>query len=90
MEAEAERRRAAAAQTAQKKARTESEFDAWWEALPARKKSAVTRQALEVLRQENRMVADLAAKRPDSAVVQETLRELHKRLSGWAEVNGRK
>jgi hypothetical protein len=60
----------------------ERAFQARWDALEPEQRDALTAEALQLLRVENKVLADLAKRRPDSAAVQEALREIQKRLLG--------
>jgi hypothetical protein len=58
-------------------------FDQWWEALSPARRAEVTAAATAELRRENRMVAELATRCPDSPILRASLRPLLKKLSGW-------
>lgn len=59
-----------------------TEFDAWWEALSPDQRELLTTQAAVELRKENRMVAELGGRCPDSPLYRAALRPILKRLSG--------
>ncbi|MGV3721555.1 MAG: replication initiator protein A, partial [Actinomycetota bacterium] len=59
-----------------------TEFDAWWEALSADQRESLTAQAAGGLRRENRMVAELGARCPDSPIYRAALRPILKRIAG--------
>lgn len=62
-----------------------TEFDAWWEALTPDQRELLTTQAAQELRRENRMVAELGARCPDSPIYRAALRPILKRLAGPQE-----
>jgi hypothetical protein len=59
-----------------------AEFDAWWEALSPAQRELLSAQAAQELRRENRMVAELGARCPDSPIYRAALRPILKRLAG--------
>jgi len=63
-------------------------FDSWWSALPAEQRTLLTSQAIAELRRENRMVAELGMRCPDSPVFHAALRPILKRVTGWTGEDG--
>lgn len=83
--AEASRKkRAEVEQRVEQKAGEEQEFDAWWNGLAAEHRDVIRAEAMRTLRQENRVLAEFAAKHPESPMFQASLRPYLKRLSGWS------
>lgn len=84
MEAEIrEERQRAQVQKRQRTNERERQFEQLWEGLEPERREALEREAMQLLRVENKILADLSRRIPDSAAVQEALREIHKRLLGW-------
>jgi hypothetical protein len=77
------RKRAEGAAQAEQRASAEAEFERWWEALPEARRAAVLEEAAAELRRENKVLADFAARHPDSPIYRDALRPYLKRLSGW-------
>lgn len=80
---QAEVKRLEAKAQTERQATQEASFDVYWEALDPKAREAVEVQALQLLRKENRVLAEFACKHPDSPIFRETLRPYVKRLSGW-------
>jgi hypothetical protein len=88
--ATAARKQAQAESLSQQRADEDRRFESWWSELPAEQRAEFDRQAMAWLRQENRILAEFAAKHPDSPVLQASLRPLRKRAAGWTEPAERK
>lgn len=60
---------------------TESAFDSWYQALSPLERETLEAEAMTQLRKENRVMAEFAAKHPNSPMVRDTLRPYLEKLS---------
>ena len=63
----------------------ETAFEAWWKAQPEAHRREWLAGGMARLRRENKMLADFAAKCPDSPMLKAALRPILMELSGWRD-----
>ncbi len=82
--AEAARRKARTVEEKQQAAAVqEAAFDAFWATLTSERQEELIAQSRAELRRQNRMLAEFAARHPESPMCREALRPYLKALSGW-------